>query len=95
MNEIELDGKRLTSEDSTRDYLFDKFEFPEYYGRDLESLYDALTDVTEETNISIIGREQMEATAYGSRLIWVFEDAASDNDKLTLTWTEVENSEYD
>ena len=49
MTEIELNGKRLASEASAREYLFDMFEFPEYYGDDLEALYDALTDILEET----------------------------------------------
>jgi|GEM_PF-419814 len=95
MNEVELDGNKLSSEASTREYLFDMFEFPEYYGNDLESLYDALTDITEETHVSIINRDQMEATAYGSKLIWVFEDAASDNKNITLAWTELESGEYE
>lgn len=29
---------------------FDVFDFPEYYGNDLEGFYDALTDITEETH---------------------------------------------
>ena len=68
--------------------------FPEYYGNDLEGFYDALTDITEETHVTIINRECMENTSYGSRLMWVFEDAASDNDNLSLAWTEVSYEEY-
>jgi ribonuclease inhibitor len=85
----------MTSETLAKEYLFDMFEFPEYYGADLEAIYDALADITEETRVSIINREYMENTSFGSRLIWVFEDAASDNDNLTLAWTEEELREYD
>ncbi len=95
MREVELNGKRMTSETLAKEYLFDMFEFPEYYGADLEAIYDALADITEETRVSIINREYMENTSFGSRLIWVFEDAASDNDNLTLAWTEEELREYD
>ncbi len=95
MREIELNGKRMASEASAQEYLFDMFEFPEYYGADLEAIYDALADITEETRVSIINRDFMETSSFGSRLIWVFEDAASDNDNLTLAWTEEEFREYD
>lgn len=95
MREIELNGKRMTSESAAQDYLFDMFDFPQYYGDDLEALYDALTDIIEETHVSIINREYMENSSYGSRLMWVFEDAASDNDNLTLAWTEISYDEYD
>lgn len=95
MREVELNGKRMTSETSATEYLFDMFEFPEYYGEDLEAIYDALSDITEETRVQIINREYMENSSFGSRLIWIFEDAASDNDRLTLAWTEEELREYD
>ena len=85
----------MTSETMAKEYLFDMFEFPEYYGEDLEAIYDALADITEETRVQIINREYMENTSFGSRLIWIFEDAASDNDSLSLAWTEEELREYD
>ena len=95
MKEIELNGNRMASESAAQEYLFDMFDFPEYYGDDLEAFYDALTDITEETHVTIINREYMENTSYGSRLMWVFEDAASDNDCLTLAWTEISYDEYE
>lgn len=95
MREIELNGVRMTSESSAQEYLFDMFDFPAYYGDDLEGLYDALADIVEETHVSIINREAMETTSYGSRLMWVFEDAADDNENLTLAWTEEESGEYE
>lgn len=95
MKQIVLNGKRLASEAFAQEYLFDMFEFPEYYGHDLEALYDALTDITEQTRVSIINREDMELSEYGSSLIWVFQDAADENRNLTLDWTEPECDEYE
>ena len=95
MKTVELNGKRMTSEGAAQEYLFDMFDFPVYYGDDLDALYDALADITEETHVSIINRDAMENSSYGSRLMWVFEDAASDNDNLTLAWTEEESGEYE
>ncbi len=95
MKTVELNGKRMTSEAAAQEYLFDMFDFPVYYGDDLDALYDALADIVEETHVSIINREAMENSSYGSRLMWVFEDAAEDNDNLTLAWTEEESGEYE
>ena len=95
MKTVELNGKRMTSEAAAQEYLFDMFDFAVYYGDDLDALYDALADIVEETHVSIINREAMENSSYGSRLMWVFEDAAEDNDNLTLAWTEEESGEYE
>ncbi len=95
MKTVELNGKRMTSEAAAQEYLFDMFDFPVYYGDDLDALYDALADIVEETHVSIINREAMENSSYGSRLMWVFEDAAEDNDNLTLAWTEEESGDYE
>ena len=95
MKTVELNGKRMTSEAAAQEYLFDMFDFPVYYGDDLDALYDALADIIEETHVSIINREAMENSSYGSRLMWVFEDAAEDNENLTLAWTEEESGEYE
>ncbi len=95
MKTVELNGKRMTSEASAQEYLFDMFDFPVYYGDDLDALYDALADIVEETHVTIINREAMENSSYGARLMWVFEDAADDNDNLTLAWTEEESGEYE
>ena len=46
MKEITLNGKYMALESSAQEYLFDVFDFPEYYGNDLEGFYDALTDIT-------------------------------------------------
>ena len=53
MKEITLNGKLMASESSAQEYLFDVFDFPEYYGNDLEGFYDALTDITEETHVKM------------------------------------------
>ena len=94
MKTVDLNGRKLVSETAAQDYLFDMFDFPNYYGEDLEALYDALVDISEETHVSIINRNIMENSSYGSKLMWIFEDAASDNDKLYLDWTELTDDEY-
>lgn len=95
MKEITLNGKFMASESSAQEYLFDVFDFSEYYGNDLEGFYECIDRYNGRRHmVTIINRECMENTSYGSRLMWVFEDAASDNDNLSLAWTEVSYEEY-
>lgn len=95
MDKVILDGKKLISETIATDYIFSRFEFPEYYGNDLESLYDAFADINEDMTIVIINRNVMESTAYGSKLSWVLEDAANDNGRLTLVWMDEDYADDD
>jgi len=43
MNIIYIDGKELTSEHSTHLILKEKLELPDYYGENLNALWDCLT----------------------------------------------------
>ena len=51
MKIIELDGKCIKKH--SRDYLKEKFSFPDYYGKNLDALYDCLTDIWVETEIHL------------------------------------------
>jgi len=51
MKIIELDGKCIKKH--SHDYLKEKFSFPDYYGKNLDALYDCLTDIGVETEIHL------------------------------------------
>lgn len=51
MRKIVLDFCGLKTRKEIHEYLADKMEFPEYYGRNLDALYDCLTDISEPTAI--------------------------------------------
>lgn len=58
MKKITLDFGGLTSAAAlTRreihEYIAEKMAFPEYYGHNLDALYDCLTDITEPTAVGI------------------------------------------
>ena len=79
MKIIELDGSRLREAGKSHEYLKDKFSFPEYYGMNLDALYDVLTDIGESCEVSIINSEDMDMG-----LKRVFEDAAAENPSLEI-----------
>ena len=51
MSYIEIDGKLIKSEG--HDYLKEALNFPDYYGKNLDALYDCLTEIGVETKIKL------------------------------------------
>lgn len=66
------------------DYLSARLELPEWWGRNLDALYDCLTEPGEPRLLALGRREAMEGTPFGRRLLRVLEDAAAENPFLQL-----------
>ena len=43
--EYTIDALKLNDRDSAHDYLAEVFEFPEYYGKNLDAFYDSLGEM--------------------------------------------------
>lgn len=84
MINIELDGRKMYSKRNAQEYLADKFEFPDYYGKNLDALYDSLTDICEHTMININNIESNKCDSYLNKIIETFKDAAEENEFLEL-----------
>lgn len=74
---IKLDGRKI-KEDS-HEYLIKKLDLPDYYGRNLDALYDCLTDIGVETQIVLFNSEYVSLD-----LIDTFFDAALESDFLSF-----------
>lgn len=72
MKHIILDGKII--KEKKHDYLKEILEFPDYYGRNLDALYDCLTEIGVETEIELINSEYV-----NQDLIDTFFDASLEN----------------
>lgn len=70
---MQLDGKLIKEEG--HDYLMDVLNFPEYYGKNLDALYDCLCEINCE--IELINSSDVEG-----EIIETFKDAARENDFL-------------
>ena len=53
---MQLDGKLITKDG--HDYLMEALNFPDYYGKNLDALYDCLCEI--DTEIEIINCEKVE-----------------------------------
>ena len=51
MKKVVLDFNGLDSKEEIQEYLAEKMKFPFYYGRNLDALYDCLTDICEPVAI--------------------------------------------
>ena len=72
---MQLDGK-LIKEDG-HDYLMEALNFPDYYGKNLDALYDCLCEIGVDIEIVLINPD-----AVSKDLIDTFVDAASENNLL-------------
>ena len=89
MNVI-LDGNLILDREMLHDVLAEELQLPEWYGRNLDALYDCLTDVREETMITLRNRDALEEHlgSYGHRLMRLLEDVTLDNPNVWLATSE-------
>ena len=82
-----LDGKAMVDRVSAHSHLADRLELPTYYGRNLDALYDVLTEIGEETELVLTDpaavAEQM--GKYGEALLATLQEAAEENPRLIVT----------
>ena len=77
METIRLDGARLCRRKEAMALLGQTLALPEWWGRNLDALYDCLTGLGRPVRLELSGQEAMEATDFGRRLRRVLEDAAA------------------
>lgn len=81
MKQITLDGNILSDAALVHDYLKDQLQFPEYYGKNLDALYDCLTDL-DDIEITITPAD--EDGAIYQRILRIFKSAEKQNETFKL-----------
>lgn len=86
MINITLNGKNMTSKKRAHDYIKWKLKSKEYYGENLDALWDVLSTYNQEIEISFISTDALIECLgdYGEAIISVFKDAAEENTKIML-----------
>ena len=87
MRIITLDIEKMRSLPMLHKYLHTALALPEYYGANLDALYDCLTEIAEPTELVVPKKVTDEAYLgwYGQQFLQVLQDAAAANDALTIT----------
>lgn len=83
MKEIILNTSNFKNEFDIHRYLKEQLNFPEYYGNNLDALYDALTDINEKITIQLKAENSSEIL---QRMIAVLYDAAEENSNLIIIY---------
>lgn len=88
MERIILDGEQMPSRRAAHDYLTQRLQLPDYYGRNLDGLYDLLSERTEPAQLAVRHREALLAKLgrYGEALCRTLEDAARANPRLEVLY---------
>lgn len=86
MESIILDGEKMISRREAHDHLAQQLELPEYYGRNLDGLYDLLTEREGPTRILIRHGDTLLSWLgeYGKDLVQTLLDAERANPGLEV-----------
>ena len=81
-----VDGNEVKSRDMLHNTLSESLDFPEWYGRNLDALYDCLTDVRDEVEIQLWNMDSLEKNLgnYAKVFVKVIHAAAGDNSKIRM-----------
>lgn len=79
---IILDAAMLRERLPAHDYLKEALALPDYYGRNLDALYDCLTEL-DETELRFVNLDAA-GDSYFSRVLSVFQEAREENPRLHL-----------
>ena len=78
---IVLDAANMTEKNAAHDYLKKALALPDYYGSNLDALYDCLTELGV-TEIQFVNLDA--AGGYFAKVLSVFQEAQEDNPRLRI-----------
>ena len=83
---IKLNGKAMVDRPTALSHLAERRDLPSYYGRNLDALYDVLTDIGQDTQIILEDPAAVidNLGKYGEALLSTMQEAAEENPHLTI-----------
>ena len=83
-----LDGSSIFSRESLHRALSETLHFPEWYGANLDALYDCLTCISDPTELEIRGCAKLTRALgdYMERLRQVINRCAAENPSFSVVW---------
>ena len=81
-----IDGAAIETRDQLHDALARQLSLPAYYGRNLDALFDCLTDLAEDTELRLVHIDDLFAHlgVYADVLQALLRDACEENPHLHL-----------
>lgn len=87
MKEIVINGKDIFGIADIHELLAEELGFPAYYGKNLDALYDCLTELTDEVRIEVADTDVLHerlGIAY-EKLCRVIGDAAEESGRIEFS----------
>lgn len=83
---IKLNGNDMTTKELFHDCLKQKLTLPDYYGNNLDALWDVLSTYSEKLHLILSNKVQLLKNLgdYGHSIIQLFEDVVKENDNITF-----------
>ena len=81
MKSVILDAKKMLEKENMHEYFAKKFDLPEYYGKNLDALFDCLCEINEPTLIKLKNENVLEA-GLKENLVTLFYDVCSENEMV-------------
>ena len=78
MKSVSLDAKKMLEKEKMHEYFVKKFDLPEYYGKNLDALFDCLCEINEPTLIKLKNERALDDGTKES-LTQLFRDVCSEN----------------
>ena len=80
--EYRLDGSRMRSRQEAHEEIARAMQFPEYYGKNLDALWDMLTTTSGMAVMTGVSGMLNALGGYGCRILKTFYDAAEENSRF-------------
>ena len=81
MKSVILDAKKMVEKEKMHEYFAKKFDLPEYYGKNLDALFDCLCEINEPTLIKLKNEDTLQGDTKES-LIRLFHDVCNENEMV-------------
>ena len=87
MHEITIDGSAIFTSPDLHAALSSALDFPVHYGKNLDALYDCLTEIGQDTHLVLTNWHHIESHLkdYSGKAVYVFHCAMDENPHLTVT----------
>lgn len=81
-----LEGNSMVSREAAHEHLAKALNLPDYYGRNLDALYDLVMEISEETEIVVLDSVLVVSFlgAYGQSLLSTLREAVDNNPNLIM-----------
>lgn len=82
--DIILDGREFRDRKTGHEYIKEKFSLADYYGMNLDALWDSLSQTAEEFRIVIVNQDELIKSLgdYGLEIIKIFEELDEEADNI-------------